>query len=55
VVTENMRRIVVEQRLDDHDLISVVCASGAFRYGVARFLAWARRRDRLGCAPVTFA
>ena len=38
-VKESMRRIVVEQRQEDHDLIGAVYTSGAFRDGVAKFLA----------------
>lgn len=36
-VKESLRRIVVEQRLDDEDLVSSVYGSAAFRAGVARF------------------
>jgi hypothetical protein len=37
-VKESLRRIIVEQRLDDEDLVSAVYGSGEFRAGVARFM-----------------
>ena len=37
-VKESIRRIVVEQRLDDEDLIGEVYGSQAFRDGVAGFI-----------------
>lgn len=37
-VKESLRRLVVEQRLDDEDLVSSVYGSAAFRAGVARFV-----------------
>jgi len=37
-VKESIRRIVVEQRLDDDDLIEEVYGSQAFRDGVAAFI-----------------
>jgi enoyl-CoA hydratase/carnithine racemase len=37
-VKESLRRIVVEQRLDDEDLVASVYGSAEFRAGVARFM-----------------
>lgn len=37
-VKESMRRIVVEHRMDDQDLVASVYGSAAFRNGVAAFL-----------------
>jgi hypothetical protein len=37
-VKESIRRIVVEQRLDDDDLIEEVYGSQEFRDGVAAFM-----------------
>jgi enoyl-CoA hydratase len=43
-VKESLRRIVVEQRLDDEDLIESVYGSAAFRAGVAAFTAGSNQR-----------
>ncbi|MBN3765867.1 enoyl-CoA hydratase [Burkholderia sp. Ac-20365] len=43
-VKESLRRIVVEQRLDDEDLIESVYGSSAFRDGVAAFTAGSNKR-----------
>lgn len=43
-VKESLRRIVVEQRLDDEDLIEEVYGSAAFREAVAAFLSGSSRK-----------
>jgi enoyl-CoA hydratase/carnithine racemase len=43
-VKESLRRIVVEQRLDDEDLIEQVYGSAAFRDAVAAFVAGSSKR-----------
>ncbi|SEJ42039.1 enoyl-CoA hydratase [Paraburkholderia diazotrophica] len=43
-VKESLRRIVVEQRLDDEDLIETVYGSSAFRDAVAAFTAGSSKR-----------
>jgi enoyl-CoA hydratase len=43
-VKESLRRIVVEQRLDDEDLIEEVYGSDAFRNAVAAFLSGSTKR-----------
>lgn len=37
-VKESLRRIVIEQSLEDDDLVHAVYASASFHQGVAKFL-----------------